>query len=387
MTCPQLKRFLTGKEETYEKYIQAAKEYVGKAYGQTDKSYLYTKPYEQGPGNGEYFSHMYNVLNLIKAMRITPNGRVLEVGCGPGWVTEILMALGFTVDALEPCEEFVEIAREKIVSFQKHLRLINPPTVTIHCRTLEEFNVPDNTYDGIIFYAALHHVVDEVKGLENCYKALKVGGVIGINEGAWKPGDRTLEQTLEKEMQLYGVLENPFTIEYLDYLLETVGFKQIVRYNEVNGLFPSSVINDPVKSILTVSADDTNIITAVKRLHSCKTTQDPEAATLAEITVVKKSYVSGVLRLTVKLKNVGETIWLTDKALGNGWVTLALVNKVTRAELGRSHLNGDVAPGEETMVEMMFNIENYSAQTPWCLDLVNEGYFWLESRGVEPVLI
>ena len=34
-------------------------------------------------------------------------GRVLEVGSGPGWVTEMLMGLGFEVDAVEPSASMI----------------------------------------------------------------------------------------------------------------------------------------------------------------------------------------------------------------------------------------------------------------------------------------
>ena len=53
-------------------------------------------------------------------------------------------------------------------------------------------------------------------------------GAIGVTgEEVWTPGNHALEQHCRDEMQRYGTLENPFSIEYLDYLLELHGFDSI----------------------------------------------------------------------------------------------------------------------------------------------------------------
>ncbi len=61
--------------------------------------------------------------------------------------------------------------------------------------------------------------------------------MLGIVEGAWHPGNKALERQLVKEMDTYGTLENPFSIEYLDCLLKRYGFIDQVRYISVNGFF------------------------------------------------------------------------------------------------------------------------------------------------------
>src|SRR5437868_12490790 len=109
---PLHKRFLSKEPRRYETFVRAANDYVSNlTEGEFDN--LYMKPYDHLPGNTTYFEVMYEFLNLLKAMDLPPRGRILEVGCGPGWITEILVGLGFTVDALEPSDAMLRVAADR----------------------------------------------------------------------------------------------------------------------------------------------------------------------------------------------------------------------------------------------------------------------------------
>src|SRR5258708_1383317 len=96
------KRYLSNRSPGNDSaWIDAAKAYVGNLTDQ-ERDSLYAKPYLQDAANATFFPLMYDIMNLLKTMSIPPGGKILEVGSGPGWITEILMCLGFEVDALEP---------------------------------------------------------------------------------------------------------------------------------------------------------------------------------------------------------------------------------------------------------------------------------------------
>src|SRR5262245_20264470 len=82
-------------------FLAAAKNYV-KSLSAEAVTWLWRKPFDPTPGNPAFFFDMYQVLGLIQAMKIPPSGQVLEIGTGPGWVTELLVGLGFNVDGIEP---------------------------------------------------------------------------------------------------------------------------------------------------------------------------------------------------------------------------------------------------------------------------------------------
>jgi len=378
------KRYLSDRPEQYAAYIEAAKNYVqnlGDLAG-----YSYTKPYSTKNVNSDYYNLMYDILNLINVMKIRPHGRVLEVGSGPGWVTEILMGLGYEVDAVEPSAEFIEIAKERIARCIEHYRFQNPPTVNFYCTTLEECTLPDGHYDGILFYAALHHVVDEEKGLAQCARLLCKGGVLGVNESAWIPGYRKLEALLDKEMDSYGTLENPYTVEYLNYLLMKHGFEQIIRYEQVNGLFPIALENSTLKQASQQPAMYSNILTAIKDSAQSLTSLNPFALTSGMITVLESQFDEETRKATLKIQltNDGETTWLYD-ASPFGAVTFTLrqgtLGDVDFRETARHRISNNLAPGDSDTLQVEYDLPEDYDQRPWYLELIHEGYFWFSAHG------
>ena len=102
--------------------IKAAKSYLDQA-GSLAGNWPFQKPFPGANGHQEFFTLSYNVLNLLQVMRIPMRGRVLEVGSGPGWLTEILVGLGYEVYALDPCEAMHAIARRRMAGFRGGVRV------------------------------------------------------------------------------------------------------------------------------------------------------------------------------------------------------------------------------------------------------------------------
>lgn len=395
---PRHRRYLSDSAERMETYLQAAQEYVGQLSA-GDRDWLFRKPFDVSTGHPAFFDEMYPLMNLVRAMGITPGGRVVEVGSGPGWVTEILMALGYEVDALEPSADMIAVARERLDQARRHHHLERPPRVAFHAEPLETCTLPGDAYDAVLFHAALHHVVDESKGLAQCFRLLRPGGVLGVSEGAWTPGDRYWEEKLDEAMRLYGALENPFTAEYLDFVLRRCGFVDIRRYYVVNGLFPADLGSRPLAEVATYTPQNGNNLTARKPALHAATTRDPNAHTEAAIEVLESALdrASGIARLQVRLRNRGETAWLAESP-GAGWVSVALRqgdpgSPGFREGESRHRLPRTVAPGEDLVMDLAFRLppgsdtsdssdgSDRSDAPPWHLDLVNEDVFWFSQRG------
>jgi len=364
----------------YDTRIKASKDYV--ATLQEDYyQYLFYKPYDFSPGNATYYSLIYNLLNILHAMQIRPGGRVLEVGSGPGWVTEILISQGYQVDAIEPSEDFIKIAEERVRYHIKHHHLEDHRRAMFHCTTIEECSFPDESFDAILFFDVLHHVVDEVKCLAQCFRLLTPGGTLGIHEGAWSTSNKELERKLDEEMKNYGCLESPFTVEYLDYLLRKGGFIQATRYHQINGLFPPSQGDLTISQAAQIKAESANIITALKPfMHT--TTADLEADVSAKIRVLSMERTQGKLKLKIELENCGEAVWL-NRASGPGRVSIALRDGDPGSrefkELMRHPLPRTLQPGDSLEIELEYPDPGAGNWTP---DLVNEGCYWFSTKGV-----
>jgi SAM-dependent methyltransferase len=357
-----------------------------------DRLWQLRKPYDPAPGNQLFFQNLYTSVNLIEAMDVMPGGRILEIGCGPGWLSEILMLLGFEVDAVEPSEQMNEIAKARVSVASSHYRITDPPRVTFHCCPIEEAELEEGAYDGLLFYDSLHHVADEKEAVERSFRLLRDGGVLGISEGAWIPGDLVQARALEDEMMRFGTLENPLTQEYLDSLLEQAGFVKITRYSSINGFFPTDQEHQSIGRAAQQPSGKTNNLTAIKpSLIVGATTRDYRMMTRASITVLSELWDddAGQVTLTARFVNTGETTWLPQPRLhGRGWVAIALRSGFPGSDsyleaAQRHQLPQPVPPNGEATLDLSYDVPVGSKTRDWYLDLVNEGFFWFSERGTE----
>ncbi len=256
-------RFLTSNPITYKKAIEAAEQYVTKLE-KGEIGWLYSKPFDPTPGNPQYFRLMYELLNILKAMKIPANARILEVGSGPGWITEILLMLGYSIDSIEPSAEMILISKERCASLLTHFQSKTDTNVQFHQTTIEAVEFDDRSFDAILFFDALHHIVDEVLTINKCFRYLKHGGCIAIVEGAWHPDFKELENGLIAEMEKFGTLENPFSQVYLDNLLISSGFTDIQRFIGINSYYSKSQIKELIQNFNEDTFNGSNNLIALK---------------------------------------------------------------------------------------------------------------------------
>lgn len=399
---PKLKRFLSDNPVEYEQAIAAAETYVS-SMEESDVNWLYSKPYDASLGNSQYFRLMYDLLNILEAMNLAPGSRILEVGSGPGWITEILLMLGFSVDALEPSQDMIKIAQERCRSLAFHYRKESASSVQFQHGTLEEVYYEDESFDCVLFFDVLHHVVDEEVGLAKTLRFLKPGGCIGVVEGSWHPDFRQLEETLIQEMKRFGTLENPFSVDYLDYLLQKAGFTDIVRYVGINGFYSEDQLFHPLKDYSLCPLFASNNIIARKPLGDYPNCYDLSYKTTALCSILDGGINSDSKKadLKVLIKNTGETVWkpYTIKkgdvnVAQRGCVTVALRqgepgNPSFKESLHRHVLPKIVLPGESINLSLSFPLPVDSSLEGWEIDLICEGIFWFSSidkKSSTPVL-
>jgi ubiquinone/menaquinone biosynthesis C-methylase UbiE len=99
---------------------------------------------------------------------IGPGQRVLDVGCGPGALTKVLVErLGpESVAAVDPSEQFVAAARER------------HPRVDVQRASAEELPFADDRFDAAIAQLVVHFMADPVRGLSEMARVTREGGVV-----------------------------------------------------------------------------------------------------------------------------------------------------------------------------------------------------------------
>jgi len=383
---PRHRRFLSERMGSVAEYLRAAEKYVARKQG-GEYDYLHRKPFDPGPGNRGFYDEWYSLMNLLGVMGLAPRDRVLEVGSGPGWVTEILMLLGFTVDALEPAEDMNVISRERIAASVAQHRVGGFEAVRYHTATLEACEIAAESFEAVLFHASLHHVIDEEKGLARSYELLRPGGVIGVSEGAWSPENVALEAQLEEEMRVYGTLESPFTHEYLEFLLAKAGFVDIQRYHGINGFFPLDAGQRSLAELATAPAFATNNLTARKPGVRFQVGRPILATTPCRVS--ESILVQGSLRLALAalIENATDLTWYKEPR-GAGYVTVALVGRRGAEErveaADRNPLPGVWAPGTGAKLTLDYQLPGDYAQYEWALELVSEHRYWFADHGTPP---
>ena len=385
------KRFLTDNPIAYKTAIEAAESYVSKLTD-GDVGWLRSKPFDPTPGNPQYFRLMFDLINILQSMQIPVKGRILEVGSGPGWVTEILLMLGFSVESLEPSADLIKIAQERCSSLGPHYRHSAPPLVKFHQSTLEEIEFDEGSFDAILFFDVLHHVVNEEVAINKSFRFLKPSGCLGVVEGAWHPDFKGLEHALIEEMAKFGTLENPFSTEYLDYLLSKAGFLETKRFAAVNGFFSETQLTQPLQNFVACRLAGSNNVTA--RKPSTEDNLFPSCTNFDFKTNINWHLAGGginastrIAALVIHCKNTGATL-LDNRTSRVGHIKVALRRGTPGTsvflECEERHLLPEMLiPGKSIKMELFYTLPKGVELDNWVLDLVSEGVFWFSTRNIK----
>jgi SAM-dependent methyltransferase len=151
-------------------------------------------------------------------------GRVLDVGCGPGALTaELVRRLGEeAVAAVDPSQPFVEAVRER------------HPGVVVERAAAEELPFADGEFDAALAQLVVHFMKDPVAGLREMARVTREEGVVAAS--VWDHGGgqgplsvywdavHELDPAVENESKLAGAREGD-----LSRLLGAAGLQDIVE--------------------------------------------------------------------------------------------------------------------------------------------------------------
>ena len=112
----------------------------------------------------------------LSALKVPPNARVLEIGCGAGPATRKIAALpGVShVTGLDPSPVFLERAR---------LDLAELSNVTFLEGDARSLQMKDESFELVIAHTVLCHVPEPEKALQETFRVLVRGGKIVIFDG------------------------------------------------------------------------------------------------------------------------------------------------------------------------------------------------------------
>lgn len=176
------------------------------AIGESGRRHALGKPFTN-PECGLNLMEVGGVVCLLPP----PPARVLDCGCGTGWLSYFLMQHGYDVVGTDVSEHVIQLARA------------NPVFTGFES---PEFLVADSEdlpftaeFDAVIFFDCLHHSIDAQAAIDSAFRALKPGGRCLASEPA-----KGHEKASARIAQLYDTTEKDMPPSLIKKLGRTAGF-------------------------------------------------------------------------------------------------------------------------------------------------------------------
>ena len=164
------------------------------------------------------------LMDIGQMMKLLPEppGRLLDLGCGPGWTSRMFAMAGYDVVGVDICPEMIQLAR----STQ------GGPNVRFEICDYEA-PLDFGTFDLVVIYDALHHATDAAAVVRRAYESLREGGLFLTAE----PGSgHSQAESSVKIIELMGTTENDMPFACQKELLLAAGFSEVRQYLRLSEL-------------------------------------------------------------------------------------------------------------------------------------------------------
>jgi SAM-dependent methyltransferase len=371
-------------------YGEAHRRYVERI-GEGGERWLRTKPFSVPPTR-ELVECLRVFSHIVARLGLGVRAQVLDVGCGPGWLSEFLARCGYSVTGIDVSEDMVAIARERIEAIEGPVGEGVEPLAEFHAMPVLEMPWRER-FDAAILYDAMHHFHDEVETLRVIRSALVPGGQIFIHEGVRPEPGSEGEHELIAEMEEYGTLESPFDPEYLVSVIEKAGFVQVSRYAALDDLLDVSAIEEEVHRVETrLRFPPMNTVIAFNPLPETEETGAEFAARIEATGPWREIGDGAELELPIRVTNTGRAFW--PPGIGTpppyGSVTVGPYlpgSEGQRQELPRHRLPDSVSPGESVELEVRMLRATVEGHQELRIEAVREGIAWFGDYGSETLSV
>jgi SAM-dependent methyltransferase len=200
--------------------------------------YLFNKPFCSGPDFSTFVDDLSKFVAMVHNLRLPARSNILDVGAGPGWVSEYFAKLGHFTLGIDICDDLITIARERVNRSFFEVFPGEKLTAEFVVHDIESSPVASpRKFDLAYFESTLHHFFNPVAVLRNVAKSLKEDGVIAIVEGSAPPVDSEGYRKLVTVMTEYETIERPYSREQLLDLFSITGFEYHRFFVPVCGLY------------------------------------------------------------------------------------------------------------------------------------------------------
>lgn len=154
-------------------------------------------------------------LDAIFHFLAPPPARIVEFGCGVGWLSLLLGRRGYDVIG-------IDISPEAIAAANRDRDARDLANVTFEIGDYEAPSSAANC-DYALFYDSLHHAEAEQLAIQRAYEALKPGGMMIAFETSVGHSETAVSRRAVRE---FGVHEKDMTVDYIAQLGAKAGFRR-----------------------------------------------------------------------------------------------------------------------------------------------------------------
>jgi ubiquinone/menaquinone biosynthesis C-methylase UbiE len=176
--------------------------------------------------NFDKIVHIYDIImpkrvpvELLKSLHLQRHEKILEIGAGTGRITKYYASLVDHLVLVDPAKKMLE----KAVKLIPHAKAV--------IGFAENLGFAANEFNRIIAYDSFHHWLNQVKGLQECYRVLQPSGKLYLvevdPENFWGHKVTIFERLLNMGSKFY-------TPAVLTEIVKKIGFKKIV-YDPLSG--------------------------------------------------------------------------------------------------------------------------------------------------------
>lgn len=167
---------------------------------------------------------------VMKVLAPAPGERILELGCGSGYYTRALAAVGADVTATDLAENYLEQARA-FVGDELGRR------VRFRCEDAQRLSSPDGCFDKVLMTEVLEHLPEPERGLAEAVRVLRPGGLLVVSTPS-RCSPLNLAYALKRRVRGYDFNEHlrEFTAREFRALLER--HVRVERLEFANFLLP-----------------------------------------------------------------------------------------------------------------------------------------------------
>ena len=340
---------------------------------------------------------LFDLSTLLMLLDCRPGDRVLDLGAGSGFSSEMLARFGYDVVAVDPDVKALANNRRR-PSFDAG-RISG--TVQVACGVAERLPCADATFDGVLCMNAMHHVSDLPAAVAELARVLKPGARAVLSE----PGLAHLDQSETKRARSeYGEDDRAFDVlAFLRLALEG-GFADAM----LNATLQSPLRLLPVQEIELFRSGrhprphmtPAGVIDELHQRHAYamlvragvkpKTSRYPgvlacEIHTDALPAVVRAG---GRFEIRARAANTGDTVWLAQPLRRGGFVQFgckwleAATGRLVTDLPGRTRLAADVPPGAHTAATLAVEVPATLPPGDYVVkvDLVDEFICWFSDN-------